>query len=163
MKLTQFATIALLSMMLVAGMGCADRGKALYEQDRIQIEAAVEDFYSHPYGPPVYLPLLGQPPTLNASVITVDNKEYYTVAICPLLTSSFLWTTRGILEDIPNTVHYRNCLPEGDNARPNVTDCSINCSGSYVWLTTITGDIASICVGERCKAHGEDGYQDVYP
>ena len=104
-------------------------------------------------------------PLINDTVISVSGgnvvpgKDYYVLAICPLLDEG-LW-------DIPPTTHPRNCLPEGANVEPGTTACLNQCNGSYIWLTTINGvrdsDVVTICVGDKCKAHGEDGYQGVYP
>ena len=35
--------------------------------------------------------------------------------------------------------------------------------GSYVWITITEWDIASICIGDECANHNEDGFQDVFP
>ena len=145
-----------------------------YNADREQMKAAVEVFmemstnvsFNHTQGEALIV---------NKSVIGVNvtevipDKEYYVIAVFPMLTSS---QPQGILKVAPPaTAHPRNCFRSGANAEPNVTICAVerlchyfhNCSGSYVWLTTKDGDIASICIGAECEAHGEDGYQDVYP
>ncbi len=136
-----------------------------YHSDREQIGAAIPEFMTRPTDP-AYNHTLGEVPIVNRSAIAVNGsevvqgEEYYVVAVCPLLTSS---RPRGILKWLPDTAHPRNCLPEGANAQPNVTDCLNKCNGSYVWLTTINGDVASICIGENCANHNMDGFQDVYP
>lgn len=136
-----------------------------YTSDREQIDAAVWEFMGRPTDLS-YNHTIGEVPIVNNTVIEVSgwdsipDKEYSIVAICPLLTSS---SPKGILKQVPASVHPRNCLLEGANAELNVTDCSANCTGSYVWLTTTDGDIAAICIGDKCTAHGEDGFQDVYP
>ena len=136
-----------------------------YNQDREQIEASVAEFMTRP-NDSSYNHMLMDVPIVNRSIIMVNGsevlqgEEYYVVAVCPLLRSS---SPPGILKRVPPSVHPRNCLPEGANAQPNVTDCAVNCTGSYVWLTTFNGDTASICIGAECAEHGEDGFQDVYP
>ncbi len=103
--------------------------------------------------------------TSNTSInVTGENvsagDKYYIVAICPMLTSSF---PKGILNEVPSSCAVANCEHKGANAVYNVTTCLNQCTGSYVWLTTINGEVASICIGAECEAHGEDGYQGVYP
>lgn len=134
-----------------------------YGYDREQIQAAVGEFMTRPTDPS-YNHKIGEVPIVNESFIEVNGsyvipgEDYYVIAICPLLTSS---TPKGILKNVPITAHPSNCLSEGANAEVNVTDCE--CTGSYMWLTTKTGDIASICIGWGCTANGEDGFHDVYP
>jgi len=146
-----------------------------FDADRAQIEYAVSKFMQLPSNA-TYNHTLGEVPVVNTTIIAVHEmnesnprhdcyevipgENYYVIAICPLLQTSM---PKGILKDVPETVHHRNCLPEGANAQPNVNACLNRCTGSYVWLTTDQGNIASICIGEECEAHGEDGYQDVYP
>lgn len=189
MRYTKLATIALLGVMLVAGMGCMNKGRELYEQERVQIEAAVGEFMTRPdffldcsgnlcvpacYNYSIYS--VNPTPRVNHSVVNVigpdviEGAEYYVIAICPLSGSSY---PKGILKFIPASVHPRNAYLEGHNlpeeywqncsSRSIDSECSYKCPGSYVWLTTMDGDIASICIGAECAAHGEDGYQGVYP
>lgn len=141
-------------------------GECGYNPHREQIEAAVYEFMQRPTDP-TYNHTTGDVPIVNnKSVIAVNGtmvvqgEEYYVVAVCPLLESS---SPPGILKLVPEVVHPRNCLAEGANAKPGVVDCAVDCTGSYIWLTTINGDIASICIGAECEAHGEDGYEGVYP
>lgn len=112
---------------------------------------------------PSYNHTIGEVPIVNESIVEVNGsqvitgEDYYIVAVCPLLMSSF---PKGILKNVPDGyVHPRNCFPDGANAQPNVTDCLNKCNGSYAWLTTINGDVSSICIGDECQAHGEDGDQ----
>lgn len=145
-----------------------------YNADREQMKAAVEVFMEMPTNVS-FNHTQGEVPIVNNSVMGVNgteiipDEEYYVIAVFPLLTSS---QPQGILKAAPPaTAHPRNCFRSGANAEPNVTICAVerlchyfhNCSGSYVWLTTINGDVASICIGEECEARGEDGYQGVYP
>jgi hypothetical protein len=150
-----------------------------YNADREQIEAAVAVFMELPTNVS-FNHTQGEVPIVNKSIVTVysssdaqwrriPDEEYYVIAVFPMLTSS---QPQGILKVAPPaTAHPRNCFRSGANAEPNVTICAIeklchyfhNCSGSYVWLTTLNGDIASICIGENCANHNMDGYQGVYP
>jgi hypothetical protein len=113
-----------------------------------------------------YNHITGDVPIVSKSVIEINgsevipDEEYYAVAICPMLTLS---SPMGILKHVPSTTHPINCFPEGANAQQGVYDCKECCTGSYVWLTTTDGDIASICIGDDCTNHNEDGFQDVYP
>lgn len=131
-----------------------------YNRDREQIGAGVHHYMNER----AFNNTTVSVPIVNMSVFTVNGSEvvlgedYYVVAICPLLTSS---KPKGILKQVPATAHSRNCFPDGANAQPNVTNCSGY--GSYLWLTTLNGDIASICIGDECTAHNEDSYQCVYP
>ena len=136
-----------------------------YGAEREQIEAAVAEFMIRPTDPS-YNHRIGEVPIVNASIIEVNGsyvipgEEYYVIALCPLLTSS---SPKGILKGVPITAHPSNCLFKGANAEPNVTTCLNQCAGSYLWLTTSSGAVASICIGESCEAHGEDGFQYNYP
>jgi len=165
MRYAKLATIALMTVMLVVGMGCGEEGKELYEEGRELIEAAVAEFMFRPTDL-TYYHTKGEVPIVNKTVIVVSgladvpDEDYYIVAVGPLLMTSL---PRGILKWVPASTHHRNCFPDGANAQLNVTDCAAYCSGSYLWLTTMNGDIASICIGEECAAHGVDGYQGVYP
>jgi hypothetical protein len=108
----------------------------------------------------------GESPIVNSTVISVngskviEGKDYYVIAVCRLVGSN---SRNGVSENALSLVHARNCLPEGANAEPYATNCLNRCEGSYVWLTTTDGEIASICVGPDCTNHNEDGFQDVYP
>jgi len=136
-----------------------------YGYDREQIQAAVAEFMTRP-NDPSYNHKIGEVPIVNESFIEVNGsyvipgEGYYVIAICPLLTSS---KPKGILKNLPITAHPSNCLLEGANAEPNVTVCLNQCTGSYLWLTTKAGDIASVCIGRDCTANGEDGFQEIYP
>ena len=142
---------------------------SFYHADREQLEAAVSEFMQRSGDPP-YNYEYGDVPIVNESVVRVNvsttncryeiypDEDYYVIAVCPLLTRA---TPRGILREVPRTAHPMNCRPEGANVEVNVTDC--NCTGSYVWLTTKDGDIASICMGEDCREHGEDSFQYTLP
>ena len=136
-----------------------------YNTDWERIMAAVAEFMIRPTDL-TYNHTTGEVPIVNKTVIAVSgldlypDEDHYVIAICSLLVNS---SPPGILKQVPQSVHPRNCLPDGANAQPNVTDCAINCTGSYVWLTTDMGDVTSICIGAECEAHGEDGYQGVYP
>ena len=148
-----------------------------YNADREQITAAVDYFMALPTNVS-FNHTQGEVPVVNKSIVTVysssdarwrriPDKEYHVIAMFPMITIS---QPQGILKSVPATAHPRNCFPEGANAQPNVTLPTVDyelsrykCSGSYLWLTTINGDVASICVGEDCTANGEDGFQGVYP
>jgi hypothetical protein len=168
MRYAKLATIALLGVMLVAGVGCADKGKELYAQDRELIQAAVAEeitWTGEPYwgDPPWWwhFPIID----INVSVNVSGNEvvlgeDYYVIAACKLLISSF---PKGILKEVPDSCEAGNGVYAGANAQPNITKCAVECAGHYLWLTTETGDIASICIGADCEAHGEDGFQCVYP
>jgi|GEM_PF-801484 len=135
-------------------------GHTRYNSNREQIEAGIHHYMNERANNNAAAGV----PIVNMSVFAVNgsmvipSEDYYVAAICPLLTSS---KPAGILKQVPATVHSRNCFPDGANAQPNVTNCS-GC-GSYLWLTTLNGDVASICIGDECTAHNEDGYQCVYP
>lgn len=106
----------------------------------------------------------GEAPIVNSTVISVNGsnvnteENYYVIAACLLVGSN---SSSGFSENALTLVHPRNCWPEGANAEP--ANCLNLCEGHYLWLTTRTGDVASICIGAECEAHGEDGYQGVYP
>lgn len=129
-------------------------GPVAYNADRERIEYAIASHKN------IGIPII------NSSLIIVNGSEvfkskgYHVIAMCPLLGSSY---PKGVLYGVPPTTHKKNCIKEGDNIGSQVTDCAADCTGSYLWLTTEDGDIASICIGEGCAAHGEDGYQGVYP
>jgi len=97
----------------------------------------------------------GAVPIVNNSVVNVsgwnviEGENYYVIAACPLL---------DIFEFLPATLEAGNCASGGANGE----GCKA-CNGSYRWLTTDSGDITSICIGDECAAHGESGFQDVYP
>ena len=168
-KLALAALLGGLAMLLVANLGCGPKiGRSTqptYNADREQIGAAVAEFMQRPTNLSYYH-TIGEVPIVNNTVIEVNgtnvapDKKYYVVAICPLLTSS---TPKGILKMVPATTHPNNCIMQGANAETSVTACLNRCEGSYVWLTTTDGDIASICIGDECANHNEDGFQDVYP
>ena len=172
--------IALLAF-TVFFVSCSPSGRSdccpgmAYNADREQLEVAVAEFMQRP-DDPSYNHTQGEVPIVNESVfivnesvtcpqsVTTSGKDYYVIAICPLLTSS---EPMGILRNVPATAHPKNCFPDGANAQPGVTACMNQCvnqyTGHYLWLTTLNGDVASICLGEDCEAHGEDGFQCVYP
>ena len=108
----------------------------------------------------------GEAPIVNSTVISVngsnvlESEDYYAIAVCRLLGST---SSGDIMKNLIYVTHSRNCVAEGANAEPYATNCLNQCTGSYVWLTTINGNIASICMGDECTAHGEDGFQDVWP
>ena len=97
----------------------------------------------------------GAVPLVNKSVVNVsgwnviEEENYYVIAACPLL---------DIFEFLPLTLEAGNCASGGANGE----GCTA-CNGSYRWLTTDNGDITSICIGDECAAHGESGFQDVFP
>ena len=171
--------IALLASM-ISTISCSPAGRSnccrgtAFNADREQLEAAVAEFMQRP-DDPSYNHTYGDVPIVNESAFTVNesvtcpggvpsDEDYYVIAICPLLTSS---EPMGILRNVPATAHPKNCFPDGANAQPGVTACMNQCvnqyTGHYLWLTTLNGDVASICLGEECEEHGEDGFQCVYP
>jgi hypothetical protein len=103
----------------------------------------------------------GAVPIVNNSVVNVsgwnviEGENYYVIAACPLLDT---------FEFLPATLEAGNCASGGANGE----GCKA-CNGSYRWLTTSSGDIASICIDQysqyygKCDAHNESGFQDVYP
>jgi hypothetical protein len=136
-----------------------------YNADREQIQAAIAEYGITPGHGNYTIPILdetqvyiGGEDVKGPEVLTGD--VYYIVAICSLLTSSL---PQGIFRHVPRSCETTNCANEGANAEPYITVCVNNCSGHYLWLTTAEGRIASICIGAECEAHGEDGYQGVYP
>ena len=136
-----------------------------YNANREQIEAAVNEYMTRATDLS-YNYTTGDVPIVNKTVIAVNgskvvpDEDYYVIAVCPMLVDS---QPRGILKNVPYDVHPRNCILEGANAEAGVVNCSEDCTGNYVWLTTINGDIASICIGGECEAHGEDGRQIPLP
>lgn len=157
----------LAGIVIISIGGVIGRGHATaYNADREQIEAAVAEFMTRP-SDAAYNHTIGEVPITAANATAVNGSEvipgelYYTVAICPMLTSSF---PKGILKEVPSTVHSDNGAASGANAEMNVSVCLNQCTGSYEWLTTQTGDVASICHGADCTLPGgEDGFRDAYP
>ena len=173
----------LAGIVIISIGGVIGRGQATaYNADREQIEAAVAEFMTRPTDD-TYNHEIGEVPITNAvgildTAITGDDvitgQTYYTVAICPLTTSSF---PQGILKQIPSTVNVSNqdnAGGAGANANAEV-GVDANCvaplleldpdnnAGHYTWLTTRSGDVLSICTGVDCANLMWDGFQDVYP
>jgi len=166
----------LAGIVIISIGGVIGRGhNTAYNADREQIEAAVAEFMTRPTDL-TYNHTIGEVPLVNSTAVApingtdiIPNESYYTMAICPLLTSSF---PKGILKDIPGTVHANNCVDEGANSEDNVaaTCVASDPGGSYTWYVTSTGDCASVCFGGDCtfgvggeNEAREDGFQDVYP
>jgi prepilin-type N-terminal cleavage/methylation domain-containing protein len=170
----------LAGIVIISIGGVIGRGHATaYNADREQIEAAVAEFmtrptdmtYNHTIGE---VPLTGGgcldasavPPEINGSDV-IPGELYCPVAVCTLTTSSF---PKGILKQIPATVHNSNCVSTGANAEDGVDAQCIasgdagSLDGHYVWYATSTGDCASVCLGAECtNPNTEDGFQDIYP
>ena len=157
----------LAGIVIISIGGVIGRGQATaYNADREQIQAAVAEFMTRPSEGPH---TIGEVPALNATVVNVTGAladPYYPIAMCPLLTTSF---PKGILKNVPDTTSPANGIAEvgSPNAWANVTACAADCTGSYVWLTTDSGDIASICAitaNPDCKPPAlADGFRDAYP
>jgi len=136
-----------------------------YNADRQQIQAAVAEFMTRP-SDPSYHHTIGDVPVVNYDAFEVNGsevipgKDYYPIAICPLLTGSY---PMGILKDAPPSANLMNCLDNGANAETGMASCQASCTGSYIWLTTEDGDIASVCIGDDCNAENRDGFQVAYP
>jgi prepilin-type N-terminal cleavage/methylation domain-containing protein len=176
----------LAGIVIISIGGVIGRGHATaYNADAEQIEAAVAEFMTRPTDA-TYNHVIGQVPvgvagTLNGAagapapnisgpgvIQTATGEIYYVVAICPLLTSSF---PQGILKNVPPTVNSINQDATGGagvNANAEV-GVDTNCvdgdnGGSYGWYTTLTGDVASVCLhATDCANTGMNGFQDVYP
>ena len=136
-----------------------------YNADRQQIEVAVAEFMTRPTDPS-YHHTIGDLPVVNYDAFEVNGsevipgKDYYPIALCPLLTGS---QPKGILKDAPPSANLMNCLDDGANAEPGVVDCLANCTGSYIWLVNDWGYVASVCFDPGCDAGNEDGFQGIYP
>jgi len=173
----------LAGIVIISIGGVIGRGQATaYNADREQIEAAVAEFMTRPTDS-TYNHVIGEVPKTNAAVIAgagltgeeVLAQDYYTIAICPLMTTSF---PAGILKTMPATVNVSNQLTAGGagfnanaevgvdatcQAAAAVADPNDN-GGHYKWLTTDSGDVISVCLGAECaNPNTWDGFQDVYP
>jgi hypothetical protein len=135
-----------------------------YNADKDMISAAVAEFMTRPTDNS-YNHKIGDVPKQSAKGLVggidikgagvITNEIYYPVAMCPLLVST---RPKGILKNVPPSCSILNCTTGGDNRR----DCP-GFNGSYIWYTTSTGDIASICISPKAKLKNTDGYQYVYP
>jgi len=170
----------LAGIVIISIGGVIGRGQATaYNADREQIEAAVAEFMTRPTDA-TYHHEIGETPKTTGANRTADTiigedvipgEIYYEVALCPLLTSSY---PQGILKQIPATAATANLANTGANAEARVDD-SGTCvgavtTGHYVWYSTGSGDVLSVCVGPDCTngVGGKnesvmDGFQDVYP
>jgi hypothetical protein len=151
--------------------------EAAYQADRQRIWGAVIHFSIQPTDPALNHVFGEVPVTAGAGIPAAwingswiyPGETYYTVAVCPLLNSS---VPPGLLGQVPLSTHTSNCACSGANAEAGVDP---TCPGSmtwghYIWYTTQTGWIASVCYGADCDygigglAEGVwDGYQGVYP
>jgi len=177
MKTTKVALALTAVVLLVTASACTmgtqqspsaaiDRGfQTAYTADREQIKAAVAEFIARP-SDPSYHHTFGDVPVVNDDAVEVSGgqviagKDYYVIAMCPLLVTS---SPRGILKSVPDTAHPDNCVQQGANAETGMASCQASCTGSYIWLTTEDGDIASVCIGDDCNAENRDGFQVAYP
>jgi hypothetical protein len=177
MRASRIAALLLAGALLFTASACTmgtqqspsaaiDRGfQTAYTADRTQIEAAVAEFMIRP-SDPSYHHAVGDVPLVNDDAVEVSGgqvkagQDYYVIAICPLITSS---SPRGMLHGVPDSVHPDNCVQQGANAEPGMAACQAQCTGSYIWLITENGDIASVCVGDDCNAENRDGFQVAYP
>ncbi len=126
---------------------------AFYARGRWAMEDAIGS-YKNTHNQEV--PIVNDTPVAVNGSEVVQSDSYYIVAMCPLLAlnkqGDSMWFRATEM------CHAENCAAGGDNL-----DGCTGCNGSYLWLTTISGDVASICIGAGCEAHGEDGFQGVYP
>lgn len=175
MKTTRVALTFTAVVLLVTAAACTmgtqqspsaaiDRGfQTAYTADREQIKAAVAEFIARP-SDPSYHHTFGDVPVVNDDAVEVSGgqviagKDYYVIAMCPLLVTS---SPRGILKSVPDTAHPDNCVKQGANTEPGMASCQGG--GSYIWLTTEDGDIASVCIGDDCYTENRDGFQGAYP
>ncbi len=150
---TMHITLSELDDLIAAAMsGGSTGGGQSAANDRQQIMSAVMEFMTRPSDPSYHhtigdVPLVNHLPPGVTSSSMVPGQDYYVIAMCPLLTSS---NPMGILSSVPASVHPRNCAHEGANAEPGVADCSADCTGSYLWLTTSYGDVVGVCMGDDC-------------
>jgi hypothetical protein len=176
MKRTKVILLLLMGCMMLSGLACGESGEELYNADRELIEMAVGNHMSGPHDVAVWWPI--QDPNEEGLVGGEDIKgpdivagaKYYTVAICPLLIKA---SPKGILEAVPQSCDSKNCADsppggngtwyQGNEGENTAERLSVSCNGHYRWLCTSNCDIASICIGDECRANDEDGYQGVYP
>jgi hypothetical protein len=95
----------------------------------------------------------GTLPTLNGTAV-INGSVYQIINICPLLTSQ-----GGMLRQISSGIWSGN-----DSADDN---CDGGCGGCrntshYIWVVASNGSVLSTCVGDGCKANGQDGYQGIW-
>ena len=175
--------VLLLGFMILSGLACGKSGEELYNDDREKIGDAVSEYMTCAPGfcewpPPVQDAedcLIGGEDVKGSAIF--EGEVYYPIAICPLLSSA---SPKGLLRKVPASCEAKNCAdtPQTSanfNYSRNACDVphnwgnntadklAVTCTGHYLWLTTETGDIASICIGDECLANDEDGYQGVYP
>jgi len=168
MNRTKVILVLLMGCMILSELACGQSGEELYNADRTKILSAVREAGSRVYDfismqDETESGLVGGVDVVGPNVI--DGERYYTMAVCPLLTSAF---PPGILQEVPASCEAKGCADSpnasGRNVIPNTAhNLSVTCTGHYRWLTTLKADIASMCIGDECRANDEDGYQGVYP
>jgi prepilin-type N-terminal cleavage/methylation domain-containing protein len=160
----------LAGIVIISIGGVIARGHAsAYDADREQVEMAIADYMTR------YAPTAGEPPLQEPGEVPwvewvdifgpdlMPGENYYTVAMCPLLTQS---QPKSMLKQVPNTAEAKNCAihPTGANNASGIYDCSGECGGHYRWLCTAGGDVASVCVGADCPFTNRSGYMSgIYP
>ena len=100
----------------------------------------------------IYLDMLGYvvwgPLPTTGEQITIDKGTLNVIDICQME-----WSLGGVPASCADATH--------DNCEAG--SCACNPDGHYIWLVDSNGDIYSTCVGSKCGANNEDGFQGVYP
>ena len=136
--------VALAGIMSIGG-GTGTSPQAAYATVKEQLTSAVEVYQANNSG---------ALPTLNGTV-TINGSVYQIIDVCSLLTSQ-----GGLLRNVPDGIWSSNGSTD-DN-------CDSGCEGCrntshYIWAVNSNGNLHSTCVGNDCKANGQDGYQGIWP
>jgi hypothetical protein len=122
----------------------ADGRELAYDGLKVELGEAVAGYRSNHNG---QLPVDG-------STVTVDSSPYHIIDMCALVDGTNL-------QEVPDSC---GAIWGGSNDNCDADGCP-GCSVRYhyIWAVDTNGVVVSSCVGTECRAHGEDGFQNVWP
>jgi hypothetical protein len=94
----------------------------------------------------------GSLPIVGSGAVIVDGEQYL-IDICSLVKSNLM----------PYPPENSISIPGADNDNCDGGNCSCYNNAHYVWAVDSNGSVRSACIGDKCRTHNADGYQDIWP